>query len=551
MANDIVQSLFGATPASYQQAQQDRADAQAMRFAQLDPFQQANYAIGRGAYGLAGAVGGALGGQDPELQRISMRQQIAGQIDFGDLQSILAGARELSKRGDIVGAMQAADVARKLDSEMAQAQQRRAAGDASLAEAAKNRRKIAETIRQEGIFNSMYPPETALGTPSITDPVTGTVATPVPAQSADMGAAMPPVGEAAPVPVPAPVPVRARPTLEQDIASLEKQQVALLSLNKIPAAKAQADVLGERIKDLRSQLKPTEIAILEREIARLKAEGIPDTDPRITDRLSKIAKLVGGTSERFGVDREAIAVQEFNKSFSKLTPAEAKAVNDIVQANKKATAPQTNVVTKQENAFAAGLGKGQSERILANQAVAQDAAEILATNQVGRDLLNSGAITGTGANFLVGFNNALKQAGIDFGYADAASNSQAYAAAMGANVGRLIKQFGAGTGLSDADREYAAQMAGGKITLTEASLRKILAINDNAANRVIDLHNKNVAGIKTNIPLTVEKPTRSKPAPSAASQIPGQSPAPAPVYATNGKERIVSTDGGKTWNPVR
>jgi hypothetical protein len=182
---------------------------------------------------------------------------------------------------------------------------------------------------------------------------------------------------------------------------------------------------------------------------------------------------------------------------------------------------------KQQNAFEAGLGKGQSDRILASQVAAQDAAAILETNQVGRDLLKSGAITGTGADFFVGFNNALKQAGIDFGYADAAANSQAYAAAMGANVGRIIKQFGAGTGLSDADRDYAAQMAGGKINLTEAALRKILDINDKAANRVIDLHNKNVSGVKTNIPLTVDKPvsTQTKP---AVDQIPGQN-RPAPV----------------------
>jgi hypothetical protein len=184
-------------------------------------------------------------------------------------------------------------------------------------------------------------------------------------------------------------------------------------------------------------------------------------------------------------------------------------------------APGTTVVLPaQEKAFESGLGKGQSDRILANQVVAQDAAAILETNQIGRDLLKSGAITGTGANFLVGFNNALKQAGVDFGYADAASNSQAYAAAMGANVGRIIKQFGAGTGLSDADREYAAQIAGGKIGLTEASLRKILDINDRVANRIIDLHNKNVSGIKTNIPLTVQKPVGIAPQPAAASQIP-------------------------------
>jgi len=200
-----------------------------------------------------------------------------------------------------------------------------------------------------------------------------------------------------------------------------------------------------------------------------------------------------------------------------------------VLAQKKdiARSGAANITNKQEGAFESGLGKGQSDRILANQVVAQDAAAILETNQVGRELLKSGAITGTGAEFFVGFNNALKQAGIDFGYADAAANSQAYAAAMGANVGRIIKQFGAGTGLSDADRDYAAQMAGGKINLTENALRKILDINDRAANRVIDLHNKNVSGIKTNIPLTVDKPTFTQPK-SAVDQIPGQN-RPAPV----------------------
>jgi hypothetical protein len=220
---------------------------------------------------------------------------------------------------------------------------------------------------------------------------------------------------------------------------------------------------------------------------------------------------------------------EFERAIkaANLNPAEIIAVNRAYLKQKTTNAPGTvvNIDQKQEGAFATGLGKGQSDRILANQVVAQDAAAILETNQVGRDLLKSGAITGTGADFFVGFNNALKQAGVDFGYADAAANSQAYAAAMGANVGRIIKQFGAGTGLSDADREYAAQMAGGKISLTETALRRILDINDRAANRVIDLHNKNVSGIKTNIPLTVEKPAFTPPPPSGASLIPGSTPA--------------------------
>jgi hypothetical protein len=199
----------------------------------------------------------------------------------------------------------------------------------------------------------------------------------------------------------------------------------------------------------------------------------------------------------------------------------------VMRLRASGAASTTVNMPPQEKAFETGLGTGQSKQAIDSKIAAQSAAAVLETNQTGRNILNSGAITGTGANFFVGFNNALKQAGVDFGYADAAANSQAYAAAMGANVGQLIKQFGAGTGLSDADREFAMQMAGGKITLTEQALRKILDINDKAAGKVIDTHNKTYANIKTNIPLAVEKPVGAAPPPPppAASQIPGGAPA--------------------------
>jgi hypothetical protein len=199
----------------------------------------------------------------------------------------------------------------------------------------------------------------------------------------------------------------------------------------------------------------------------------------------------------------------------------------VMRLRASGAASTTVNMPPQEKSFEIGLGTGQSKQAIDSKIAAQGAATIIETNQTGRNILNSGAITGTGANFFVGFNNALKQAGVDFGYADAAANSQAYAAAMGANVGQLIKQFGAGTGLSDADREFAMQMAGGKITLTEQALRKILDINDKAAGKVIDTHNKTYANIKTNIPLAVEKPVGAvpPPPPPAASQIPGGAPA--------------------------
>ena len=94
---EIVQSLFGITPDMYQQSQQARADQQALQYAQLSPFQQANYAIGRGANMLGGAIGRGLGGEDPELARITMRQQIARQINPNDPTSVQQGISALSQ----------------------------------------------------------------------------------------------------------------------------------------------------------------------------------------------------------------------------------------------------------------------------------------------------------------------------------------------------------------------------------------------------------------------------------------------------------------------
>jgi hypothetical protein len=121
----IVDTLFGVSPERLEQQRAAAADARALAFAQLDPFQQANFAIGRGAYGLAGALGGALGGQDPELQRVTRRQQVAGQIDYTNEDSIRQGMARLSD--DPVGVQQLAQILRQQQESGALVVQRRAA----------------------------------------------------------------------------------------------------------------------------------------------------------------------------------------------------------------------------------------------------------------------------------------------------------------------------------------------------------------------------------------------------------------------------------------
>jgi hypothetical protein len=239
------------------------------------------------------------------------------------------------------------------------------------------------------------------------------------------------------------------------------------------------------------------------------AQAAPDQAAVIQNRINGLLRL--GTPQALSTAKvlqtqltslePTPAIREFNYGIKNPKFAESQL------ALKRAGASNTKVILPdQEKEFEKELGSGQAKTILKSREGADDAAAILQTNEIGRQLLNSGAITGAGAEFFVGLNQGLKTAGIDFGLADASANSQAYAAAMGQNTAKLIKQFGAGTGLSDADREYATKIAGGSIKLDEKAIRKVLEINDRAARNVINQHNKKVEGIKTNIPLKVEVP---------------------------------------------
>jgi len=67
--------------ALYQQKQNEAMQAQAMQYASLNPMQQAQYSLYLGGQQLGGAIGGALGAKDPQLQMIAQRQQMLGMID--------------------------------------------------------------------------------------------------------------------------------------------------------------------------------------------------------------------------------------------------------------------------------------------------------------------------------------------------------------------------------------------------------------------------------------------------------------------------------------
>jgi hypothetical protein len=123
MASDIL-GLF-TSPQQYQQQQQDVARQRAMEFARLNPFEQATAAIGQGSYNLAGAIGGALGGQDPQLQIIARRQALAGQLDPSNPNSYMQTAKMAADAGDQQFAIAIADAGREAAIKVAQANKER------------------------------------------------------------------------------------------------------------------------------------------------------------------------------------------------------------------------------------------------------------------------------------------------------------------------------------------------------------------------------------------------------------------------------------------
>ena len=64
---DIVGGLFGVTPQSLMQQQQQGINAEALQYAQLDPFQRATAGFYKAGAQLPGAVAGLMGVQDPQL----------------------------------------------------------------------------------------------------------------------------------------------------------------------------------------------------------------------------------------------------------------------------------------------------------------------------------------------------------------------------------------------------------------------------------------------------------------------------------------------------
>ena len=88
------------TPEQYQLAQRQAQEAQAAQYAQLNPQDQARYGFYRSGQMIGQALGSALGGVDPQLQKITQRQQLLGMIDPANPDSYAQAIQAALQTGD-------------------------------------------------------------------------------------------------------------------------------------------------------------------------------------------------------------------------------------------------------------------------------------------------------------------------------------------------------------------------------------------------------------------------------------------------------------------
>lgn len=178
--------------------------------------------------------------------------------------------------------------------------------------------------------------------------------------------------------------------------------------------------------------------------------------------------------------------------------------------------PSTNVsVNSAANPILDGLGK----QVIEGRATASSAGNALRTlNEARTQLDNAGGFySGFGAERRLD----VAKLGALFGITDprAIANTETFKSVMGGVVLDAVKGLGAGSGISNADREFAERMAGGSINLDEASIRRAIDITERATKSKITSHNELVDKVITQIPnmapmagaLRIEMPEPYKP----------------------------------------
>lgn len=159
------------------------------------------------------------------------------------------------------------------------------------------------------------------------------------------------------------------------------------------------------------------------------------------------------------------------------------------------TAPDGSVTIRQgdapaDDSIGKELGKAWRAGIDAALPKAESAAQDIAVSNELLGIIDQGVNFGQAGGAFNWLNTQLSNIGV-VDESGNTLNTNTYAALVGRRVAEVIKQFGAGTGLSNADREYAQKIAAADPqNITPDQARRLLEIANKANRAFITQYNK-------------------------------------------------------------
>jgi hypothetical protein len=199
----------------------------------------------------------------------------------------------------------------------------------------------------------------------------------------------------------------------------------------------------------------------------------------------KAPKTVDKFEEIFGADGKPIAQKNLSTNKIVAHPNAAKDPDTVINNN-----------LGDQDEFAKSLSRQIGADIAEQRIIATTASKALNQSNDAIDLLNSGVITGTGAEFIKNTGKLINRIGFS-AFEDDVKNTEAFMANMGNATLAILGSgaLGAGTGISDNDRKFAKQIAGGEISLSEKAIRRILSLNQKVNLNTINRFNDDLSKI--------------------------------------------------------
>jgi len=133
--------------------------------------------------------------------------------------------------------------------------------------------------------------------------------------------------------------------------------------------------------------------------------------------------------------------------------------------------------------------KGVTDKILEDANAAETAANTIRTVQNARSQFDQGIVSGIQAPVELQVRKVLTAFG---NFDPKVSNTEAFQATMAPLILELVQGLGAGTGISNADRDFARDAAGGRISLDGESIARLMDITERMARERLVRINKKV-----------------------------------------------------------